>query len=133
MIDDARARQRQRGLRFDKRVLIFGFSASGMFTNRFVFLHPDRVKAAAFGSPGGWAIEPVSSWKGFALPYPVGVSDFKAVSGAYAAARKAKGKPTAIIARTVKGKGVSFMENNAEWHGKVPNKEQMALALKELV
>ena len=59
--------------------------------------------------------------------------DFKAVSGAYAAARKAKGKPTAIIARTVKGKGVSFMENNAEWHGKVPNKEQMALALKELV
>jgi dienelactone hydrolase len=81
MIDDACAKQRQRGLRFNKRVLMFGFSASGMFTNRFVFLHPDRVQAAAFGSPGGWAIAPVSSWKGTSLPYPVGVADFKAVTG----------------------------------------------------
>jgi len=81
MIDDARAEQRHHGLRFSKRVLMFGFSASGMFTNRFVFLHPDRVQAAAFGSPGGWAIAPVSSWKGSPLPYPVGVADFKAVTG----------------------------------------------------
>ena len=81
MIDDARSQQQNRGFRFNKRVLMFGFSASGMFTNRFVFLHPDRVQAAAFGSPGGWAIAPVSSWKGSALPYPVGISDFKAVSG----------------------------------------------------
>ena len=81
MIDDARSQQRHRGIRFNKRVLMFGFSASGMFTNRFVFLHPDRVQAAAFGSPGGWAIAPVSTWKGSALPYPVGISDFKALSG----------------------------------------------------
>ena len=59
--------------------------------------------------------------------------DFKQVLAAYGAARAAKGKPTAIIAKTVKGKGVSFMENNADWHGKAPNKEQMAQALKELV
>jgi pimeloyl-ACP methyl ester carboxylesterase len=81
MIDDARAKQIHHGMRFNKQVLMFGFSASGMFTNRFVFLHPDRVQAAAFGSPGGWAFAPVSTWKGSALPYPVGISDFNAVSG----------------------------------------------------
>ena len=59
--------------------------------------------------------------------------DLREVGGAYENARRAKGKPTAIIARTVKGKGVSFMENNADWHGKAPNKEQLEQALKELV
>ena len=47
-------------------------------------------------------------------------------------AKTAKGKPTIIIARTVKGKGVSFMENVAMWHGKAPSKEQMQLALEEI-
>lgn len=47
-------------------------------------------------------------------------------------AKATKGKPTAIIAATVKGKGVSFMENNPEFHGKAPNKEQLQQALKEL-
>ena len=47
-------------------------------------------------------------------------------------AKTVKGKPTAIIAATVKGKGVSFMENNPEFHGKAPNKEQLEKALKEL-
>ncbi|MDN5367697.1 MAG: transketolase, partial [Thermovirga sp.] len=41
-------------------------------------------------------------------------------------------KPTVIIAHTIKGKGVSFMEDNAAWHGKAPNREQAALALEEL-
>ena len=81
MIDDARERLRAQGLRLDKRVLMFGYSASGMFTNRFAFLHPQRIKAAAFGSPGGWAIAPVSSYQGQSLRYPIGVADFKAVSG----------------------------------------------------
>ncbi len=54
------------------------------------------------------------------------------VLGAYDKAAAFKGKPTAIIARTVKGKGVSFMENIADWHGKAPNKEQTEKALKEL-
>lgn len=47
-------------------------------------------------------------------------------------ARETKGKPTIIIAKTVKGKGVSFMENNAGWHGKAPNKEEFELAITEL-
>ena len=81
MIDDARARLRLRGYSFDKRVLIFGFSASGMFANRFTFLHPERIKAAAIGSPGGWAIAPLTSWKSRTLRYPVGIADFKTVSG----------------------------------------------------
>ena len=52
----------------------------------------------------------------------------------YSAVEKAKesDKPFAIIARTIKGKGVSFMENQAGWHGKAPNDEQLELALKEL-
>lgn len=47
-------------------------------------------------------------------------------------AKEVKGKPTAIIAKTTKGKGVSFMENNAGWHGKAPNDEEYKIALKEL-
>ncbi|WP_102348717.1 transketolase [Bacillus sp. Marseille-P3661] len=47
-------------------------------------------------------------------------------------AQSIKGKPTMILANTVKGKGVSFMENQVDWHGKAPNKEQLMQALKEL-
>lgn len=51
---------------------------------------------------------------------------------AFEQAKKTKGKPTVIIANTIKGKGVSFMENQAEWHGKAPNEEQYKQAMKEL-
>lgn len=51
---------------------------------------------------------------------------------AFEQAKKVKGKPTAIIANTIKGKGVSFMENEASWHGKAPNEEQYKQAMKEL-
>lgn len=47
-------------------------------------------------------------------------------------AKQTKGKPTVIIAKTVKGKGVSFMENQASWHGKAPNEEEYKLAIEEL-
>lgn len=47
-------------------------------------------------------------------------------------AEECKGIPTAIIAKTIKGKGVSFMENRVEWHGKAPNEEEYKLAMKEL-
>ena len=43
-----------------------------------------------------------------------------------------KGKPTAIIMKTVKGKGISFMENQAGWHGKAPNADEYKQAMKEL-
>ena len=81
MIDDARTKLAKEKLKFDKRVFITGFSASGMFANRFTFLHPKRVKAVAIGSPGGWAIAPVASYNGKTLRYPIGVNDFKSVSG----------------------------------------------------
>ena len=51
---------------------------------------------------------------------------------AFEQAKKVKGKPTVIIANTIKGKGVSFMENEASWHGKAPNEEQYMQAMKEL-
>ena len=51
---------------------------------------------------------------------------------AFGQAKKVKGRPTVIIANTIKGKGVSFMENEAGWHGKAPNQEEYELAMKEL-
>ncbi len=58
--------------------------------------------------------------------------DLEQVLQAYEEAASVTGKPTVIIAKTVKGKGVSFMENRPEWHGKAPNKEQLEQALAEL-
>lgn len=81
MIDHAAARLAAEGMAVDHRVLLFGFSASGMFANRFAFLHPERVKAAAIGSPGGWPLAPVSQWQGKTLPYPIGVADVETVAG----------------------------------------------------
>ncbi len=57
---------------------------------------------------------------------------FEELFAAFDKARATKGMPTAIIARTVKGKGVSFMENEAGWHGSAPNKAQYEQAMKEL-
>ena len=51
---------------------------------------------------------------------------------AFNSAKLIKGKPTIIIAKTIKGKGVSFMENKAEWHGKAPNEKEFQLAMEEL-
>ncbi|MCI5773911.1 MAG: transketolase [Erysipelotrichaceae bacterium] len=58
--------------------------------------------------------------------------DYEQIRNAFAKARAHKGQPTMILAKTTKGKGVSFMENNAGWHGVAPNEEQLAQALKEL-
>lgn len=58
--------------------------------------------------------------------------DFESLDKAFAAAREAKGQPTVIIAKTVKGKGVSYMENNLSWHGAAPNEEQYKQAMEEL-
>ncbi len=57
---------------------------------------------------------------------------FEEIENAVNAAKACKGKPTAIIANTTKGKGVSFMENKASWHGKAPNDEEFAIAMEEL-
>ena len=58
--------------------------------------------------------------------------DFEQILDAFKQARVCKGKPTMIVAETIKGKGVSFMENNAGWHGKAPDEEQTKQALAEL-
>ena len=59
-------------------------------------------------------------------------NDFDQIRAAFKEARETKGMPTAIIAKTVKGKGVSFMENAAGWHGKAPNDEEYEIAMADL-
>ena len=58
--------------------------------------------------------------------------NFDEIKSALDEARNTKGMPTAIIAHSVKGKGVSFMENNAGWHGKAPNDDEYAKAMEDL-
>ena len=64
---------------------------------------------------------------------PVDGHDFRALEEAFAAAAACKGRPTVLLAKTVKGKGVSFMEGDYGWHGKAPNAEQYAAARAELL
>lgn len=59
-------------------------------------------------------------------------NNFDEIRAAFEEARNTKGMPTAIIAKTIKGKGVSFMENEAGWHGKAPNEEQYKIAMTDL-
>ncbi|HBA97490.1 MAG TPA: transketolase [Lachnospiraceae bacterium] len=59
-------------------------------------------------------------------------NDFKQLAAAFEEAKKTKGQPSAIIMKTVKGKGISYMENNAGWHEKAPNDMEYAIAMEEL-
>jgi hypothetical protein len=81
MIDDARRRLTARRLGVPPRVLLTGFSASGTFANRFVALHPERVLAAATGGTNALVILPVTNHAGVDLPYPLGVSDLRKLTG----------------------------------------------------
>jgi hypothetical protein len=81
MIDHARSELAADGIQSNEKVLIQGFSASGMFANRFTILHPDRVKAATIGSPGGWPTAPLRAFDGEQLRYPAGVADLEALTG----------------------------------------------------
>ena len=78
--------------------------------------------------------EPMSDkWRAFGWHViDVDGHDFTQLIEAFEQAKTVKGQPTAIIARTIKGKGVSYMENNADFHGKAPNAAQLETALKEL-
>ncbi len=58
--------------------------------------------------------------------------NFEEIAAAFAEARSVKGKPTVILARTVKGQGVSFMEDEVSWHGKAPNDAEFEIAMKDL-
>ena len=79
-------------------------------------------------------IEPVvDKWKGFGWHViEIDGHNFHQIIKAIDEAMVTQGRPTMIIAKTVKGKGVSFMENNVEFHGMAPTREQMEMALKEL-
>ncbi len=79
-------------------------------------------------------VEPIKEkWEAFGWhTITIDGHDFEEIEKAVEEAKNTKGKPTAIIAKTVKGKGVSFMENEAGWHGVAPNEEQSKQALKEL-
>lgn len=68
---------------------------------------------------------------GFAV-HPADGNSFPALEAAFAAARAVRGQPSCVLLHTVKGKGVSFMEDQAGWHGKAPNDEQYAQAMAEL-
>jgi len=75
----------------------------------------------------------VEKWKSFGWHViDIDGHNIEAVQKAFHEAESVKGKPTCIIANTIKGKGVSFMENNPKWHGTAPSKDECALALKEL-
>ena len=80
------------------------------------------------------AVEPlVDKWLSFGWHViDVDGHDIPALQAAFADAAITKGKPTVLVARTVKGKGVSFMENNPKFHGTAPTKDEAAMALKEL-
>jgi transketolase len=79
-------------------------------------------------------LEPlVDKWKAFGWnTIEIDGHDISQILKAIHGAKSTKGSPTVIIARTVKGKGVSFMENNPDWHGKAPTKEEYEQAVKEL-
>jgi len=81
MVGRARAALAADGMATDEKFLIQGYSASGMFANRFAALHPTRVKAVASGSPGGWPLAPMKQVDDELLPYPAGVSDLEALIG----------------------------------------------------
>ena len=59
--------------------------------------------------------------------------DFKQIITAFEDAKKVKDKPTAIVAKTIKGRGVSYMENQASWHGKAPNEQELTQAMQDLI
>ena len=59
-------------------------------------------------------------------------NDFDELAAAFQEARNTKGMPTAIVAHTLKGKGVSYMENQVDWHGKAPNDREYEIAMEEL-
>ncbi|MBI4297171.1 MAG: transketolase [Chloroflexi bacterium] len=87
----------------------------------------------------GWtrdimSLEPLAEkWRAFGWHcLEVDGHDVEAVVSALEASRQVKGKPTVIIAHTIKGKGVSFMENNVDFHGRSPNAQELAKALEEL-
>lgn len=81
MIEDARGRLKDKGYQTSSKVFMHGFSASAKFTNRFAFLHPEMVQAAACGGVNGMAALPLEERNGHQLPFPIGVSGIEMFTG----------------------------------------------------
>ncbi|MDP1829015.1 MAG: hypothetical protein Q8L48_37480 [Archangium sp.] len=111
MIDDARA-----GQQLDPAVLLTGFSASGSFVNRFAVLHPERVKAVACGSPGGWPLAPASD-----LTWPVGVGDVEQLTG------------RAVDLAALKKVAWFFFLGGDDLNDAVPKRDSFSLADEEVI
>ncbi len=80
-MQNARLRLAAHHIQIRPKAWMMGFSASGMFANRFALLHPESLERVAVGSPGGWPIAPVARSAGQDLPYPVGCSDLVNLTG----------------------------------------------------
>ncbi|MCX6001098.1 MAG: transketolase [Chloroflexi bacterium] len=104
--------------KLDNLTAIVDFNALQLdgFTRDIMNLEPFIAKWAAFK----WEVIEING------------HDMQQIIDALRKAQTVKGKPTVIVAHTIKGKGVSFMENNVDWHGKAPNKSETEMALREL-
>lgn len=81
MVEDARKRLKQRGVVLRERFVLVGFSASGTFSNRFAFLHPDKLAAVVSGAVNAFPMLPVESVDGERFAYPLGIADFEEITG----------------------------------------------------
>ncbi len=81
MIEHTRSELQIKGVLIRDQVLIQGYSASGMFANRFAALHPGRIMAVAVGSPGGWPIAPIVKYQNEELLYPAGIANIVKLTG----------------------------------------------------
>ncbi len=81
MVTDAQRRIQARGYAMNPKILMTGYSGSGLFTSRFVFLHPNLIEAAAFGGLNSFITLPVTQWQGHPLEYPVGLADYTKITG----------------------------------------------------
>ena len=81
MVTDARERLAALGHPVNQKILLNGFSASGLFANRFTFLHPEAVAAAAYGGVNGFIMLPVAELGSQSLDFPLGLADFAKITG----------------------------------------------------
>ncbi|WP_430883386.1 hypothetical protein [Fusibacter sp. JL216-2] len=79
IIEDSKERLKNKGITVEEKILMSGFSASGDFVDRFVFLHPEIVEAASIGASD--TIVPIESLRGQKLPYPIGIYDYEKITG----------------------------------------------------
>lgn len=81
MINDAKSKLKKESVILDDKIIMYGFSTDGLFAARFAFLHPEIVKAVCAGGVGGCMPLPLKEYQGLELPYPIGASNYKEITG----------------------------------------------------